>query len=176
MELATIVSIYLIRVIIEYLENPTDYPGWYSYTIFLSFCIFRLIAIVARNYYDFHVYNFYKYVENAIRCWLFSDLQQFSQWQMQDTKRAAIINIMTKDIEAFVNGSWCFPYLMVVPLNTVISALILYSMVIICVCACFTLSIVWSNYLGILPWNDALVGTLILVKQAPRIHAIRSLD
>ena len=38
------------------------------------------------------------------------------------------MNIITKDIEVFVNGSWQFPYLVVVPLNTVISIVILYSM------------------------------------------------
>jgi hypothetical protein len=49
---------------------------------------------------------------------------------------AQIINILTKDIEVFVNGSWCFPYLIVVPLNLVVSGFILFSMygavVIIC--------------------------------------------
>ena len=36
---------------------------------------------------------------------------------------------MTKDIDAFVNGSWQFPYLIVVPMNTIISGVILYQMV-----------------------------------------------
>jgi hypothetical protein len=47
---------------------------------------------------------------------------------MQESKRAAIVNILTKDIETFVSGSWQFPYLVVVPLNTLISILILYGM------------------------------------------------
>lgn len=47
---------------------------------------------------------------------------------MTEAKRAAILNILTKDIEAFVNGSWQFPYLVVVPVNTIISIIILYNM------------------------------------------------
>lgn len=39
-----------------------------------------------------------------------------------------MINILTKDIQVFVNGSWQFPYLIVVPTNTLLSAYILYSM------------------------------------------------
>ena len=35
---------------------------------------------------------------------------------------------MTKDIDIFVNGSWQFPYLMTVPINTVISAIFLFNM------------------------------------------------
>lgn len=81
-----------------------------------------------RNYYDLHVYNFFKYVENAIKAWLYTDVQRFKQWQMTEAKRAAILNILTKDIEAFVNGSWQFPYLVVVPVNTIISICILYNM------------------------------------------------
>jgi hypothetical protein len=36
--------------------------------------------------------------------------------------------MLTKDIEVFTNGSWQFPYLIVVPLNTLISAIILFNM------------------------------------------------
>lgn len=35
---------------------------------------------------------------------------------------------MTNDISVFTDGSWCFPYLIVVPINTVISGFILYDM------------------------------------------------
>jgi nitrate reductase NapE component len=105
---STIVSIYMIRVIIDYLQNQTHqtYPSWYSSVLFLVFCLFRMIAISIRGYYDLHVYNYFKYVENAIKAWLYRDVQRFKQWQMKDSKRAAILNILTKDSEAFVNGSW----------------------------------------------------------------------
>ena len=105
--------------------NSQTYPAWYSLMLFSVFCIFRLVAIVMRNYYDLHVYNYFKYVENAIKAWLYRDLQRFKQWQLQENKRAGILNILTKDIEAFVNGSWQFPYLVVVPVNTLISIVIL---------------------------------------------------
>jgi hypothetical protein len=53
------------------------------------------------------------------------------------------MNILTKDIEVFVDGSWCYPYLVMVPLNTLISGLLLYSMfgpkVIICYIGMFCL-------------------------------------
>ena len=39
-----------------------------------------------------------------------------------------MMNILTKDAEVFVSGSWCFPYLIVVPTNTLVSAIILYNM------------------------------------------------
>jgi hypothetical protein len=38
------------------------------------------------------------------------------------------MNILTKDLEVFVDGSWAYPYLIMVPVNTVISAALLYSM------------------------------------------------
>jgi ABC-type multidrug transport system fused ATPase/permease subunit len=105
-----------------------EHPSWYPYALFIAFCLFRLIAIVLRNYYDLHVYNYFKYVENAIKAQLYTDVQRFKQWQMQENKRAAILNILTKDSETFVTGSWQFPYLVVVPVNTLISICILYNM------------------------------------------------
>lgn len=35
---------------------------------------------------------------------------------------------MTKDVETFTNNGWQFPYLITVPLNTIVSAIILYTM------------------------------------------------
>jgi hypothetical protein len=48
------------------------------------------------------------------------------QWQIKEEKQAQLINILTKDIEVFVNGSWAFPYLVTVPINTLLSAVYLY--------------------------------------------------
>lgn len=39
-----------------------------------------------------------------------------------------MINIICKDVECFVDGSWAYPYLIMVPVNTIISAFILHSM------------------------------------------------
>ena len=58
---------------------------------------------------------------------------------------------MTNDISVFTTGSWCFPYLIVVPLNTIASAFILYSMygkvVILCYITMALLLLLqyWSN-------------------------------
>lgn len=59
--------------------------------------------------------------------------------------------MLTKDIDVFVNGSWCFPYLVVVPVNTAVSAAILGSMygpvVLVCYAAMAALLLLqyWSN-------------------------------
>ena len=44
---------------------------------------------------------------------------------------------MTKDIDIFVEGSWQFPYLMTVPVNTVLSAIILFKMYGLVVIVCY---------------------------------------
>ena len=53
------------------------------------------------------------------------------------------MNILTKDISVFVTGSWMFPYLVMVPLNTIISGTMLYLMfgpvVIVCYVGMFAL-------------------------------------
>ena len=73
-ELSTMISIYLIRLIIDYISSPSSYSLSSSLLLFTTFCLFRLVAILARNYYDLHVYNYYKYVENALRCWIYRDM------------------------------------------------------------------------------------------------------
>lgn len=58
---------------------------------------------------------------------------------------------MTNDISVFTDGSWCFPYLIVVPLNTALSAVILFYMygrvVIMCYVTMALLLVLqyWSN-------------------------------
>ena len=70
-ELCTIAAIYNIKVIIDYLNSGDEPFAYYSLTIFISFNVLRLLAIVIRNYYDLHVYNFYRYVQTAIQSWVF---------------------------------------------------------------------------------------------------------
>lgn len=65
-ELCTIAGIYLIRDIIDYLHDQEAPHSGYNWLLFLSFGLFRLLAILIRNYYDLHVYNFYRYVQTAI--------------------------------------------------------------------------------------------------------------
>ena len=35
---------------------------------------------MVRNYYDLHVYNYYRYVQTAIQCWIFEDISKLSMW------------------------------------------------------------------------------------------------
>lgn len=165
-EVSTIISIYLIRVIIDYIKDQATghYASWYPYALFICFCVFRLVAISMRNYYDLHVYNYFKYVENAIKSWLYTDVQRVKLWQMTENKRAAIMNILTKDIDTFVNGSWQFPYLIVVPVNTLISICILYSMV----RHLFFMPVVWRDHSVIVPSYGRPPCASVLLEQEDR--------
>lgn len=61
-ELCTIAAIYIIRLIIDYLhEHNTPFVN-YNWFLLLTFTLFRFAAILVRNYYDLHVYNYYRYV------------------------------------------------------------------------------------------------------------------
>jgi len=78
-EVSMIISIYMIRVILDYIQHRTEqeYAAYYPYMLFVVFCVFRIVAIAMRNYYDLHVYNYFKYVENAIKAYLFRDVERF---------------------------------------------------------------------------------------------------
>lgn len=58
----TIAAIYNIRLIIDYLNNGEMLVKYYNWILFAAFCFCRFLAIIIRNYYDLHVYNFYRYV------------------------------------------------------------------------------------------------------------------
>lgn len=59
--------------------------------------------------------------------------------------------MLTKDLEVFVDGSWAFPYLVMVPVNTLISGGLLYNMFGPTILVCFggmvllVLLQIWSN-------------------------------
>ena len=72
-----------------------------------------------------------------MQSWIFEDISDLHLWvkigEHENIEKiregeAQIINILTKDIEVFTDGSWCFPYLIVVPVNTLCSAVILGKM------------------------------------------------
>lgn len=182
-EIFTMVAICSIRYIIDYLQlqaGPVEnYPVW----LFAGFCLTRILAILIRNYYDLHVYNFFRFVQTPIQAWIYEEVQKLRLWNRigsadhqrlgqaerkdrgapetdeEKEKReqyirdaeAQIINIMTNDISVFTDGSWCFPYLIVVPLNTVFSAVVLFYMygrvVILCYVTMALLLLLqyWSN-------------------------------
>lgn len=79
-ELSTIAGIYMIRLIIDFLHEQKAPHAGYNWLLFLSFNFFRLMAILIRNYYDLHVYNFFRYVQTAIQGWIFEDISKLRLW------------------------------------------------------------------------------------------------
>lgn len=65
-ELLTISAIYLVRLIIDYLNSREEPIPNYNIWLFVGFCLLRWFAILIRNYYDLHVYNFFRFVQTAI--------------------------------------------------------------------------------------------------------------
>lgn len=126
-EISSITSIYLLKLIIDHLASEERSLSW-GILLFVLFTTFRLLAILARGYYDLHVYNYFKFVTTKVQCWLFEAVCNLPQWQIGHEKTSLLMNILTKDVEVFVDGSWAYPYLIMVPVNTLISAILLYSM------------------------------------------------
>ena len=48
--------------------------------MFITFNIFRFLAIIVRNYYDLHVYNFFRYVQTAVQSWVYIDITNLRVW------------------------------------------------------------------------------------------------
>lgn len=127
-EITMLGSIFCFKLMIDYLEEPYEHGRAYAVFLFILFAICRLLTVLGRSYYDLHVYNYFRFVQTKIQCWLFDLTCSLRQWQIRDEKKAQVINVMTNDIDIFVNGSWQFPYLVTVPINTVISAIFLFQM------------------------------------------------
>ena len=79
-ELCTILGIYMIRLIIDYLHDQSDKYFGYHFLLFLAFNASRLIAILVRNYYDLHVYNHFRFIQTAIQAWIFEDISKLRLW------------------------------------------------------------------------------------------------
>ena len=127
-EVSTLASIFVFKLMIDYLKVPEEMGKTYACQLFILFCTLRLVTILSRSYYDMHVYNYFRFVQTKVQCWLFDLTTELRQWQVKDEKKAQVINVLTKDMDIFVTGSWQFPYMVTVPLNTVLSAGFLYSM------------------------------------------------
>ena len=127
-EVTTLASIYCFKLMIDLLKDPFAQPYEYKVGLFAVFCVARFLTVLARSYYDTHVYNYFRFVQTRMQCWLFELVCGLKQWQGKDEKKAQVVNILTKDIEIFVIGSWQFPYLLTVPINTCLSAAFLFSM------------------------------------------------
>lgn len=80
-ELCTIAAIYTIRLIIDYLHDSLEPIPRYHFILFFSFNFFRMVSILIRNYYDLHVYNFFRYVQTAIQGWIFEEVNKIPLWR-----------------------------------------------------------------------------------------------
>lgn len=60
-EVGQITSIFVMKLIIDHL-NTDSKSLLYGIILFLVFTVGRLAAVVARNYYDLHVYNYFRFV------------------------------------------------------------------------------------------------------------------
>ena len=60
-ELSSITSIYLLKLIIDSLAD-TERSVAYSSALFVMFSASRVLADMARGYYDMHVYNYFRFV------------------------------------------------------------------------------------------------------------------
>ena len=105
-EITTLSSIIVFKLMIEYLKEPEEYSKAYAVALFCLFAGLRMLTIVSRCYYDMHVYNYFRFVQTKIQCWLFEMTCSLRQWQIRDEKKAQVVNILTKDIDIFVGGSW----------------------------------------------------------------------
>jgi hypothetical protein len=61
-EMGSILSIFFLKLIIDHLNSP-DPDLLYGVFLFVVFTIGRLAAVVARGYYDLHVYNYFRFVQ-----------------------------------------------------------------------------------------------------------------
>ena len=127
-EVTTLSSIFVFKLMIDFLKDPEDYSHAYAVCLFILFATLRIVTILGRSYYDMHVYNYFRFVQTKIQCWLFDLTCDLRQWQIKDEKKAQVVNVLTKDIDIFVDGSWQFPYLVTVPINTCLSAIFLFKM------------------------------------------------
>ena len=70
-EVSTLCSIFVFKLIIDFLKTPEAFTTTYSIGLFAAFACLRLITIMARSFYDLHVYNYFRFVQTKVQCWLF---------------------------------------------------------------------------------------------------------
>ena len=74
-------SIYTFKLIIDHLASP-DRNQQDGLQLFLCFAVLRFTAMIARGYYDLHVYNYYKFLTTQVQCMLFEQVCHLKQWQL----------------------------------------------------------------------------------------------
>jgi hypothetical protein len=65
-EITTVGSIFMLKLIIDMMKDPTGCTLGYKISVFLTFGLLRLVSIFARSYYDLDVYNYFRYVQTQI--------------------------------------------------------------------------------------------------------------
>ena len=79
-EISTVGSIFMFKLMIDFLQNPDENSQEYAIGIFAAFCILRLVTLFSRSWYDLHVYNYFRFVQTQIQCWLFELVCGLKQW------------------------------------------------------------------------------------------------
>lgn len=79
-ELLTIAAIYSIRDIIDFLNTRDTSSFGYALFLFLVFASTRFGAILIRNFFDLHVYNYFRFVRTAIQGWVLQDIVNLPVW------------------------------------------------------------------------------------------------
>ena len=87
-EISTLASIFLFKLIIDFLKDPSQFSSTYQGGLFLGFCMMRMATIFARSYYDLNVYNYFRFVQTQMQCWLFKLVCSLRQWQVKEEKKA----------------------------------------------------------------------------------------
>lgn len=71
MEITTLASIIVFKLMIDYLKDPEEYSQAQAVGLFCLFAALRIVTILTRSYYDMHVYNYFRFAQTKIQCWLF---------------------------------------------------------------------------------------------------------
>ena len=61
-ETSTLGSIYVFKLMIDYLKDQDAYDRTYAITLFSAFCALRIVTILSRSYYDHHVFVYFRFV------------------------------------------------------------------------------------------------------------------
>lgn len=62
-EISTLASIYIFKLMIDFLKEPRAFSYQYQIALFTGFCFTRLVTIFARSAYDLKVYNYFRFVQ-----------------------------------------------------------------------------------------------------------------
>ena len=97
--------------------------------LFGAFVFSLFLSIVITNYYNYYVYNDLIFVQNTVQAFIFKTVLKIREFRLNEARRAQVINLVSKDVWSIEEGSWCFPYLVIVPFNTIFMGIILFQMV-----------------------------------------------